>query len=102
MVNIEKSLLSSVLGELKKSKSKSSSSSSGDRSDRLRKEIQKKDKHINQLKKQIEESKHSRKMHGYPESSLGPQMSEIMVNQKDDLHSKNESLVQSGTVKIYF
>ena len=82
MEDIEKSLSSSVLSAVKKSKSKSSSSSSGDRSDRLRKEIQRKDKHINQLKKQLEESKHSRKMHGYPESSLGPQMSELMVNQK--------------------
>ena len=100
MENIEKSLSSSVLGEVKKSRSKSSSSSSGDRNDKLRKEIQRKEKHINQLKKQLEESKHSRKMHEYPESSLGPQMSEIMVNQKDDLHSKNESLVHSGTVNI--
>ena len=100
MENIEKSLSSSVLGEVKKSRSKSSSSSSGDRNDKLRKEIQRKEKHINQLKKQLEESKHSRKMHRNPESSLGPQMSEIMVNQKDDLHSKNEILVHSGTVKI--
>ena len=98
MENIEKSLSSSVLGEVKKSRSKSSSSSSGDRNDKLRKEIQRKEKHINQLKKQLEESKHSSKMQGYPESSLEPQMSKLMVNQK----MISIQRTKSGTVKIYF